>query len=177
MNKKINELNKNLNDKNADILDIESQLQIEWNNVFKDLSVILVGVTKVESSTEYLWDKYGEIVSWARFSDLSDFQDCKQYFTEYMREYHCVDIDWENECLTYSVGPSIVINDNGDVYDQDGNKFFISKSDYSDEHGYLDESKRNELIEAYMLKTDCYPGVFKSDRHGNVTLIDTKAVV
>ena len=37
-----------------------------------------------------------------------------------------------------------------------------------------DTAKRNRLIEEYMEKTGCYPGVFSSDRHGNVFAVNTK---
>ena len=176
MNQAIKELNLKLEALDADRSDIETQLQAEWNNVFNDSSVIKDLVTKVENSQNYRWDKYGEIVSYVPFN-AEDFRDCSQYFKEYMRDNYFVELDFDNAVVTYSQGPGIVINDNGDVYDQDGDKFFIKKNDYrDDETGELDEAKRNELIEQYMEKTGCYPGVFLSDRHGNVFAVSTKKV-
>lgn len=174
MNKTIERLNAQLAKVSSNAADIEIQLQTAWDKVFNKNKALKKAIQEVESSNEYAWNKYGEIVSWIRF-DHADFDKCREYLKTWLRENHYVEVDFANDALMYAVGTSIVINDDGDVYDQDGDKFFIKKNDYRDENGELDIEKRNELIEAYMEKTGCYPGVFSSDRHGNVFSISTVA--
>lgn len=168
----IGNLNVKLAANESNRADIEAQLQTAWNEVFQANTQLTNVVTQLEKSTDYSWDKYGEIVSWIRF-DLSDYRDNLEYFKDYMREYHHVTVDSDSDCLAYSQGPCIVINEDGDVYDQDGDKFFVSKIDYRDDDGESDYVKRNELIESYMEKSGYFPGVFRSDRHGNVFHVNT----
>jgi len=172
MNKTINELNRELENVNANVADIETRLQAAWNTVFKDSTKLRDNVALLEQSSEYSFDKYGEIVSWRRFYDLKDYKECASYLEAYLSDQG-VGIDWENDCLTYNLGPCILINNDGDVLDQDSQKWIISKNDYRDDDGNLDEGKRNELIEAWMDKHGYYPGVFSADRHGNVFAVNT----
>jgi hypothetical protein len=172
-NQTIKALNEKLNVANENTQAIETELQAAWNEVFKGLTVIRDAVTKLESSQDFIWDKYGEISSYLRFYELSDFVECRSYFETYMYDSHFVNVDWENDCLTYNQGFNIVINEDGDVYDQDGDKFFLNKNDYKNDSGELDVTKRNALIEEYMQKTGCFPTVFSSDRHGNIFVVNT----
>jgi hypothetical protein len=173
MNKTIEKLNKKLQSISADVSEVESQLQKEWNKVFKEMPELNNAIEALQVSKDFIWNKYDEIAQWIRF-DLSDFQDIKKYFTEYMQENHLVTVEWDSDALSYSQGPSIVINEDGDVLDQEGNKWFISKNDYRDDDGELNEAKRNELIEQYMEKSGYFPGVFRSDRYGNIFNVNTK---
>lgn len=173
MFKTIERLTKKLKKATVNVAEVEEKLQLAWNKMFKKLPQLLEAAELTENSKEFAWDSCAEIVSWTRF-DLTDFQHCKEYLTNYMREYHFIDIDWENDALYYNIGPAIVINGSGDVYDQDSGKFFIDSNDYKDDNGELNESKRNKLIEAYMEKTGCFPAVFSADSHGNVFIVNTK---
>lgn len=173
MNEKIKALNEKLATLHGSEEEIETQLQAEWNKVFDDSTQLKEALAKLEQSNDYHWDRFGEIASYIRFYP-KDFENCKRYLIAYMREYHYVEIDFDCDILTRSVGPAIVINDDdGGVYDQDGDKFFIKKSDYRDEDGKLDLVKRNELIEEYMEKTGCFPGVYSSDHYGNISSVKT----
>jgi hypothetical protein len=172
MNKKINELNNVLQAADASIEEIRSQLQLAWNDVFKDMTALKDAEASVAQSSDFAWDAHGEIVSWIRF-DLTPFEDCKEYFANYMREYSYVEVDFKNDILTYSQGPSIVINEDSDVYDQDSGKFILKRKDCLDDDGAFDETKRNALIEEYMEKQGYFPGVFSSDHYGNVFSVST----
>lgn len=172
MNKKIQGLLNKLNTQAIEASATEIELQEAYNEVFNAMPLLSEVVTKLEESREYTWDGE-EIARWIRF-DASDFQDCGEYFRAYMRDVHCTDVHFEHDALTMRVGPSIVIDDDGDVYDQDSGKFIVSKSDYTAD-GEKDYVKRNALIEAYMERTGYFPGVFESDRHGNMSKIDTKS--
>ncbi len=174
MNSKIKTLNKRLSLLESDSEQVEVELQAAWNEVFKDMTQIRDAVNALELSNEYATDRHGEICQWVRF-DSKPFKECRTYFETYLQNEHFVNVDWSNGTLEASQGPSIVINDDGDVYDQDNDTFIIDVSDYRDAEGTLDEPKRNELIEKYMEKTGYFPGVFSVDRNGNVFPIDTKA--
>jgi hypothetical protein len=181
MNKTIKALNKQLTGLQGDRDKIETKLQLAWNKVFDKSKTLKAGISAVESSNEYFGDECGEIVSWVRF-DLSNFQECKQYLECYLGDY-CVDIDWDNDCLKYRQGESLIIQD--DTRRDNGvwlnHKCIIDESEYRDinsenehyERGEVNEVKRNELIEKYMEKSGYYPGVFRVDYHGNVSAVKT----
>lgn len=173
--KTINELTQKLNGANGVSAEIELQLQEAWNKVFADSTKIRDAVALLYKSNDYAWFEHDELCCYISF-DVSDFRDSRQWFTEYMREHEHVEVDWENDALTRGIGPAIVINSHGDVYDQDSGKFFVSKNDYREEGtGELNEGKRNELIEAYMKRLGYYPGVFESYNGGSVFLVDTRS--
>jgi hypothetical protein len=177
MNKEIKDLNTQLADSLETIEDLETKLQAEWNRVFDDSGVIKAIMVNVEDSTDYRFDEYGEIVSYY-YVDLSDFKDSKKYLVQYLRDSYCADLDLANDCISYSQGECIVIQDetrrdNGVWLNF---KLIIDESEYRDENG-VNETKRNELIEAYMEKTGFYPGVFRSDSHGNVFACSTNTKV
>jgi len=102
--------------------------------------------------------------AWIRV-DLSLLIDTKDKLErELLKEYfdlEFIGIDFENDCITTSEGPCIVINHEGDVLDQDSNKWFISKRDYET------VESRNKLIEAYMEKSGYFPSIVKCDYYGN----------
>lgn len=174
MNKTIKALNKKLAATQGDASAIEAKLQTAYNEVFDKNEEIQKAIREVQTSQEYAWDNYGEICQYIRFY-ANDFKDCQEYLKNYLRENHYIEIDFQADILTYSQGFNIVINEDGDVYDQDSDKFFIKKNDYRNDDGELDTDKRNELIEAYMEERGYFPGVFSSDRYGNVFAVNTQA--
>lgn len=173
MNRTIKALNKKLLSSAEKAAEIETKLQAAWDKVFEKNAEINKAIVGVQASQEYTWDNYGEISQYIRFY-ANDFKECREYLKTYLRESHYMEIDFQADTLSYWQGFSIVINDDGDVYDQDGDKFFLKKSDYRNEDGDLDIERRNELIEAYMEKTGCFPGVFSIDRYGNVFCVNTQ---
>ena len=171
----IKALNEKLNQVNGDAAEIEMQLQAAWNEVFEKSQVIQDAISKLESSHDFTFDRWGEIAAYIRFNDLSDFRECRDYFETYMRDSHFVSIDWDNDCLLYSQGSENITiqddtrHDNGVWFDH---KLIIEESEYKDD-GEVDETKRNALIEAYMERTGYFPGVFRVDSYGNVFLVNT----
>ena len=106
-------------------------------------------------------------VDFTKFIDLDDkFQ--RQLLTEYFQDNHCMEVDLKNDCLTMSIGPAIIINDDGDVLDQDSGSWFIKKSEYES------EVERNGLIEKYMEKNGYFPSVLRVDNYGNAFYVNTK---
>lgn len=145
----------------------EKQLKSEINKAFASL----------DRSNEYCYDKHGEIQHWVYAIELLNSipETAKEFFEEYIGDNHCAYIDWDNRSIYYLNHGDIIINDEGDVLDSDSGKWIIKRDDYRDDDGNEDESKRNQLIEAYMERTGCYPGVFSVDRHGNIFPVSTVA--
>ncbi len=140
--------------------------QLDKNEELKKL------ISKVESSKELTQVEFDEFFhQWARadFSKFIDIKDSfqKSLFSEYMRENYFCDVDFKNDCISMSTGPNIIINEDGDILDQDSGKWIISKKDYDS------TEERNKLIEAYMTKSGCFPSVIKCDRYGNVFFVNT----
>ena len=176
MNKTIKALNKQLLKTQGNISKIEEKLQLAYNSVFDKSNIVKKMISKVENSSDYTFMEYGEIASYASV-DLSDFQECKQYFEHYMNDSMVgfIEVDWTNDCLTMSQGESLIIQD--DMRNDNGvwlnGKCVIDEVEYK-EGNEVDEVKRNELIEAYMEKNGYFPGVFRADSHGNVFLVNTQ---
>lgn len=109
---------------------------------------------------------------WIRFdfSTLIDPKDDteRELLKEYLADNHHINCDFENDVASTNEGYCLVINEDGDVLNQDSGKWVISKRDY--------ESKQElfQLIEAYMERTGYYPSVIRSDRHGNVCYVNTQ---
>ncbi len=177
MNSKIKSLNIQLNLVAQNAAGIEMELQKAWNGVFDDMAILRDAVIKLQSSDEYSLGEYNEIVSWIRF-DTSSFKDCQMYFVEYMRDTHCVEVDFKNDTLQISHGDDCIVIQDDTGHDNcvwSGQKVVIQESEYLDEKGKVDEAKRNALIEAYMERTGYFPGVFRLDSYGNVSSINTLA--
>lgn len=125
----------------------------------------------LELSNNYSYNSFGEIDRWIRFSakkviDLDDSIqiDALNEFLEY------VNFDLSHGVLTDSIGPSIIINQNGSVYDEDTRKFILNHDDYET------SEDRNRLIEVHMEQEGHFPCVFLSDYYGNLTIINTNEV-
>lgn len=99
-----------------------------------------------------------------------DFDDDDQVnaLINVLDEHDCLRLDVKNECLTKSIGPSILINDDGDVLDQDSGKWIISKDDYEN------ENELYNMIENHMDKTGYFPSVVRCDRYGNAFFVNTR---
>lgn len=168
-NRKIQTLTKQLaalKERNSkQVSKIETALQAEYNARFKVDKNLKDAVKRLEASNEYGENECG-IYSWIRF-DVSDYAECLDQLESFLSE-NCYRLDAEHDALMYDQGGCIVVNDDGDVYDQDSGKFIIDAKEYGGDTG-----KRNVLIEAWMHSSGYFPGVFSSDRHGNVFPINT----
>lgn len=174
LKKTISELNK----KHVETLQpIENLLQQAYNTLFDDMSVWKNAYSRLEQSNDYTTDQFdGWPCQWIRCEELSKLdEDDREYFKTWLDETYCaVDIDWNNECLVMRNGPAIIIDENGDVYDQDSRKRIIERNEYLDEANHVDKDKRNQLIEDYMKRTGYFPGVFTMDKYGNVYPVNTQ---
>jgi hypothetical protein len=134
-------------------------------------------IAALESSTQWQWNKYGEIERYAHIACLADFEDCKDALEEYLQDSSCVYVDWENNVLTASEGDVILITNNPD--DRKGHRgvwqereLIIPESKYTLD-GEVNVRVRNRLIENHMTASGYFPGVFTSDYYSNVTAVDT----
>jgi len=171
--KTIKELNNKLDELKSESNKIEAELQRSWNLVFEDLHAIRAGILALDTSNKYVFSGHGDIIAIADF-DTDAFKDCQEYFTQYMSDIHFVEVDFSNGVISTMVGPSFVINDDGDVYDQENDRLFVSMDEYVGDDGVADIDKRDNMIESYMESEGFYPGVFETDRSGNVKLVNTK---
>ena len=89
-------------------------------------------------------------------------------FKNYMSENYFIEVDFKNNCITQCLGPAILINHDGDVLDQDLNKWIFKKTDYETKEQLFD------LIEKHMDKIGHFPSVIKVDQHGNASFINTQ---
>lgn len=129
-------------------------------------------IEKLESSRELTSTEDEYFSRWIRFN-ASEFIDTdsqleKDALENYLAENFCAYVDFKNDALMTSEGPSIVINDDGDVYDQDSGKFIVNKKDYET------DSERNQLIESWMEKQGYFPSVISCDRYGSAFYVNTK---
>lgn len=136
-------------------------------------------IEKLESSRELTVDESdGWPMRWTHF-DSSQFIDIKselerEALTRFLSESFFVYIDFKNDIIISNDGPCILINEDGDVLDQNSGKWIIDKSEYVDDNGEEIPFKRNELIEEWMEKSGYFPSVVSQDRYGNMFYVSTK---
>lgn len=128
---------------------------------------------------DYAWDSHGEIVSYVSSDAIAAIEQLGlgEYFETYLLNNHCIRVDFVNKNLIQNIGPALIINESGDVYDQDSGKVVIDHEECEirdGDYGELCEFKRAYLIEKYMEATGCYPGVFATNSRGtDIWLVDT----
>lgn len=154
--------------------DIEGKIQSALNIQFKDWKVLQDAIKALDTTSDYGSDE-GGIYSWVRFETSEVPEHTRDYLDAYLSDYG-IHLDYKNDSLMSFQGECITVQDdtrfdNG-VYDS--HQLIIDPSEYT-ENGDIDEDKRDYLIETYMDKTGCYPGVFHVTRNGDVYLIPTQA--
>lgn len=165
----------------------ESTLKLEirdqLSKVFKkDKSIKAIIALQDAKPDSYQYSEFGDVESYHRIENFDEvktkFADYLEYLVEYIQDMTYGTVDLKYNALTINNGPNeIIINDDGDVY-QSG-KLIISVDDYRSvdstyaDTTYSDIGLRNELIEKHMEKTGFFPGVFESDRYGNLTFVST----
>lgn len=171
MKESINQLLKSLDESKNQVLDLESKIKEEYFSIFDKLEVVKKIVISCENSNDHGYPENDEFIN--LFVRIDSFELNmegleKKYFFEYLEDNYNIFTDSSSDSFVYSTGPNIIINHYGDVLDEDSGKWVISKNDYSS------TNERNQLIEAYMENSGCFPGVFEVDRYGHVTPVNTK---
>jgi hypothetical protein len=124
--------------------------------------------------TDVLDDEW--VHRWIRF-DASTLIDTDNLFerellTDYLRENYFIELDFDNNAASTPEGPCLIINDEGDVFDQESGKWVIKRADYLGDDRREDYAKRNALIKAYMKNTGRYPSVVRYGRYGVEGYVD-----
>ena len=172
----ISELNQESEKKRQSLKELALDLMRKKMENREDLKKI---IGEVEASTELTSLPHDEWYSqWIRV-DFSEFIDIdseleKEVLSEYLEEFGGYRPDFENDCLTCSIGPAILINKDGDILDQDSGKWIISRKEYLDDDGAEDRKKRNQLIESYMEKSGYFPSVIRVDHCGSAYYVSTQ---
>lgn len=175
------------NEKRALVKDVNEKIDFFENRIKDDFTEafcvnegLQAALKKLENTNDLTSVENDDFLhQWVRFNIYSVLPDKEKdpdlfalaldALEAYVQDQGCVYLDGKNECLTACIGPSIIINDEGDVLDQDSGKWFIKKSEYST------SDERNNLIEAYMERTGCFPWVVKEGRYGYVRVVSTKS--
>lgn len=182
MKKSIQNLEKRLSNLNTEHTTQRAGILTEALNIIRskldDNAEFNACLSKLESSRELTSEQDCEWPArWIRFN-ASDFINTdsaleREAFESYLAVDHCINVNFENDALISSDGPCIVINEDGDVFDQDADKCVIPVDDTRDEDGEISVSKRNQLIEQYMESTGVFPSVVSQDRYGNMFYVNT----
>lgn len=153
------------------VAQIESKIQKEYDNLFDNDALLQSKIRELECSEQYCESPYGEIMKWARVECLGNVRlEEREYLDNYLNDQGCY-ANYENDTFFEIKGYCIIIDRQGDVYDQQNWKLIISFDSYFSEA--CPKEKRNAVIEEYMQKTGHFPGVFKIV-DGDVTLVDTR---
>lgn len=122
--------------------------------------------------TEVTYDEFFHRWTRVDFSKLIDIDNQLQrdLLEEYLSTEYIFHADFKNQCLTTSEGPCILINESGDVLDQDSGKWIISQDQYET------VEERDAAIESWMDRTGYFPSVIYSDRYGNAGYVRLTSV-
>lgn len=154
---------------------LQTKLQDELNKKFDRSSSLKAAVKDLEESREYSMDDCGEIFRFVRFDVPAEFKSFTDELNNWFSEAHGLYLDTGTSPSQYTVlksycGECIVVNEDGDIFL--GHELIINSNEYN-EDGEVNETKRNELIEAYMAKSGYFPEVLHQPRCGNLYLINT----
>lgn len=131
-------------------------------------------VSAVEQSKELTQIDDDEFYAqWVRadFRTLIDYGDAfqRELLADYLQQEHYITVDYKNDVAMYSIGPAILINEDGDVLDQDSGKWIISVRDYKN------NKELYSKIEAWMESKGYFPSVIKCDMYRNLSYVDTQS--
>ena len=152
---------------NKEVEALSAQIEAGLNKGWADWQELKDALSACIRSTNLILADYDSVQTFYRTDILGKIPKREQsYFDDYMSN-ECFQVDWENECLLYSLGPCILINAEGDIYDQDSREWIIRKDEYDGKR------ERNILIEAYMESTGCFPAVVQADSYDNLSFVKT----
>jgi hypothetical protein len=93
----------------------------------------------------------------------------REVFETYLSDSYFARVDFHNDCLVMEDGPCIIINEDGDVLDQDSGKWIISKTEYATKRELF------SLINAWTEKSGYFPSIVRADRYGNLFYVDANS--
>jgi hypothetical protein len=160
--KTIKQLENEIENKQKELNELNEKLKEKYFSIIDDIVVVKNIVLEIEKTTNVGRDSSdGWPCSYIFISgDIKKDKKLFSYIKEYLSEYH--GIYTENDSFILPHGPGIIIQDNGTVWDQDSEEIIIEKNEYSNEEELF------EMIENYMKKTGCFPGVYRADYYGEI---------
>ena len=161
---------------NAEVNTLNNLIQAELNLVYSNWPALYQAIALLQDSKNFELREDG-LYSWLRFYELSEVSiRRREYLDAYLIDSHGVHCDFSNDCLLQYLGEDFISiqydtrSDNGVWHEH---KLVIEESEYRNDDGEISEVLRNNLIESYMEKIGCYPGVFEISRDGDVRLVNT----
>lgn len=137
---------------------------------FDENEYLKKAISNLYDSRDVTNDGSQDFYIWTRFDAANIINpSCKleiEALDRYLAENHIV---WDkiNDDLLMSLGPCILINSQGDIFDQDlKDRLIIKRSEYPDKEEAI------ELIKKHMNKTGHYPCVLIEDVYGNIEMLD-----
>jgi hypothetical protein len=163
---------------------IESEIQLILNKKFDANKTLQKAINKLNKDPEgYMYNEEHDIDAWVRFSTKDLEKNDVPYFQAYLddtAEKHGCSyyFDGKNDLLLSGQGfDNYVIQSGycrGDHGVWQGHKLVIEASEYTEDR-QVNVSKRNQLIEAHMEKTGCFPGVFEmSTDYNDLKFVNTQ---
>ena len=153
--------------RNLETQDLYNKALREFSTMMDSkLDVIGEMIAKLENSRDFTAEN-DDILVWTRvdfntiIDEKNEFQ--RELLSDYLLNTHCIVVNFQHSTIQQFLGRCIIIDEDLNVYDQDGGNF-VSKNNSS-----KDETKKTIL--KYMEKTGIYPTVVSVDRYGNITLV------
>lgn len=167
--KQLNALKKELNNIRLNESAVLTQIQDIYIKKLAKNKKLKKAISEVECSKDLTFIDDEFPYQWIRFdfNEVIDIDDENQ--VDALKEYLAdqgIYIDLKNDALMLCLGSCIIINEDGDVLDQDSQKWIISRQDYETKDQCI------KMINEYMDKQGYYPSVILADRYGGVRYID-----
>jgi hypothetical protein len=160
--------------------EIDAKIQTALNAVYADWSLLQRMLEHLESGTGvvYQGNECGDIEAHLSMEELDEISERERpYFDEYLTHKSCGYVNWDDKTLYICLGSEEITIQDDTRHDNgvwQNHKCIIDESEYKSDDGEIDEEKRNELIEAHMEKSGCFPGVFHVTQHGDIFPISTQ---
>lgn len=162
-----NKINEIESEKTRAIDDLKSKL-IEALKFDKN-KTLKAAVIDLDLSKKLIIIEYGDFYMWTEIdvkniiNDKCDLE--KEALSNYLSELG-IFIDYKYSTISQSIGPCILINYEGDVFDQETNRWIIENDQYQN------DTELKELINQYMDKQGYYPSIVKQDRYGDAFFVE-----
>jgi len=161
-------------------VEIQDRIERELHAQYADWGVLQAAIERLECCEDVRYGIHADnlIYSWIRFSELSNVPEReREYLDTYLTQNRGLSVDWDSTVLIQYLGDDeiLVVDDtrssNG-VY-QSG-ALIIEEDDYIIDGDCVDETMRNQLIEAHLEKTGYYPGIYRVTCTGDVYPVSTQ---
>ena len=165
MKNRIDKLKEIITNHESQISDLKGKVQDEFDQIFVDSPIIREAIIALESSEKYYFDDFCWVGQWAHV-DLKKFDDCKNELNVFLRENHCCTFDFKNGAIQSNGSPELILESNGDVYNQESEEVIIESGEYKNSIGL------KKLIDDHCEVNGYFPGLFVDDCMGGAELVN-----